>query len=94
MSAIDLALKAYKLTLSPVFAFAGARCRHTPTCSEYAAEALKRHGAVKGGTLTVSRLCRCHPFGSHGHDPVPDTLPDAGWRLWRYGDWAWTPRSD
>lgn len=86
------ALFLYKRTLSPVFAFFGARCRHHPTCSDYAAEAFERHGAVKGGVLTISRLCRCHPFGSYGIDPVPDVLPDAGWRLWRYGDWAWTAR--
>ena len=92
MSAIDAALALYKRTLSPVFAFFGARCRHYPSCSDYAAEAIERHGALKGGVLTVSRLCRCHPFGSHGVDPVPESLPDAGWRIWRYGDWAWTAR--
>lgn len=84
--------RAYKLTLSPVFYFLGARCRHAPTCSDYAAEAISRHGAGKGFILTVSRLCRCHPFGSHGFDPVPETLGRHGWRLWRYGDWAWTER--
>lgn len=92
MSAIDAGLWLYKRTLSPVFAFFGARCRHYPTCSDYAAAALKRHGALKGGVLTASRLCRCHPFGSSGVDPVPEHLPGAGWRLWRYGDWAWTAR--
>lgn len=92
MSAIDAALAVYKRTLSPLFAFFGARCRHYPTCSEYAGEAFKRHGAVKGGMLTISRLSRCHPFGSRGVDPVPDIVPNAGWKLWRYGDWAWTER--
>lgn len=83
------ALSAYKVTLSPLLYFLGARCRHAPTCSEYAAEAFRRHGAGKGAILALSRVCRCHPFGSHGFDPVPDDLPDAGWRVWRYGDWAW-----
>jgi len=86
------ALKLYKLTLSPVFYALGARCRHAPSCSDYAAEAFRRHGAGKGLILTISRLARCHPFGSHGWDPVPEDLPRAGWRLWRYGDWAWTER--
>lgn len=92
MSAIDAALFVYKRTLSPVLAFFGARCRHFPSCSAYAATALKRHGPVKGGMLTVSRLCRCHPLGSAGFDPPPDTLAEAGWKIWRYGDWAWTQR--
>lgn len=86
------ALWLYKRTLSPVFYGLGARCRHLPTCSDYAAEAFRRHGAHKGLWLTLSRLSRCHPFGSHGFDPPPETLPNAGWRLWRYGDWAWTER--
>ncbi|MGI8752209.1 MAG: membrane protein insertion efficiency factor YidD [Acidimicrobiales bacterium] len=47
-------------------------CRFTPTCSEYAAQALARHGVVRGLGLTVRRLGRCHPFGSFGADPVPE----------------------
>jgi hypothetical protein len=90
-SAIGL-LRVYKLTLSPLFYALGVRCRHAPSCSDYAADAFRRHGAGKGAVLTISRLCRCHPFGSHGWDPVPETLPDPGWRVWRYGDWAWTER--
>jgi hypothetical protein len=86
------ALWVYKRTLSPIFAFFGARCRHAPSCSDYAADAFKKHGPGKGLILAVSRLLRCHPFGSSGIDPVPETLPDHGWRIWRYGDWAWTER--
>lgn len=86
------ALVVYKRTLSPVFYVLGARCRHLPTCADYASDALRRHGAVKGFWLGLSRLSRCHPFGSHGFDPAPETLPDHGWRLWRYGDWSWTER--
>lgn len=47
-------------------------CRFTPTCSEYAATALQRHGIVKGGFLAIRRLLRCHPWGGHGYDPVPE----------------------
>ena len=86
------ALWLYKRTLSPVFYLLGARCRHEPSCSEYAAEAFRRHRLGRAFWLTVSRLSRCHPFGSHGFDPPPETAPDVGWRFWRLGDWAWTER--
>lgn len=46
-------------------------CRFTPTCSQYAAEALRKHGLFKGGWLSIIRLSKCHPWGGHGHDPVP-----------------------
>lgn len=46
-------------------------CRYTPSCSAYAIDALGRYGALHGGWLTVRRLCRCHPWGGCGHDPVP-----------------------
>jgi len=46
-------------------------CRFAPSCSDYAIEALGRHGAIKGGWLAARRLLRCHPWGGHGHDPVP-----------------------
>lgn len=46
-------------------------CRFTPSCSQYAIDALGRHGAIKGGWLAAKRLMRCHPWGGHGHDPVP-----------------------
>ncbi|HVL93298.1 MAG TPA: membrane protein insertion efficiency factor YidD [Acidimicrobiales bacterium] len=47
-------------------------CRYIPSCSSYALEALERHGARRGLTLTVRRLARCHPWGGFGADPVPD----------------------
>ncbi len=46
-------------------------CRHVPSCSTYALEALEDHGALRGGWYTTKRLCRCHPWGTHGYDPVP-----------------------
>jgi uncharacterized protein len=48
-----------------------AACRFAPSCSEYSLEALARHGTLRGLGLTVSRLCRCHPFNAGGFDPVP-----------------------
>jgi putative membrane protein insertion efficiency factor len=62
------ALRAYKLTLSPLI---GRQCRYLPTCSEYAAEALIGHGAWRGSWLAARRLCRCNPWGGSGYDPVP-----------------------
>ena len=47
------------------------RCRFSPTCSQYAVEALRKYGPVKGGWLTLKRLARCHPWGGSGYDPVP-----------------------
>lgn len=68
------ALRLYKLVLSPSFT---GSCRYLPSCSDYAAEAIERHGAVAGIGLGVGRLCRCHPFGGSGYDPVPESNP---WR--------------
>ena len=60
--------RAYKLTLSPLI---GNQCRFMPTCSDYGKQALLDHGPVRGGYLTLRRLCRCHPWGASGYDPVP-----------------------
>lgn len=65
-------LRAYKLTLSPWF---GGACRFVPSCSEYAAEAVARHGVLRGSWLAALRLSRCQPFASHGLDPVPTRHP-------------------
>ncbi len=59
---------AYRYCVSPAL---GPRCRYLPTCSEYGLEAIRRHGAPRGAWLTLRRLCRCHPWGGSGHDPVP-----------------------
>jgi hypothetical protein len=67
-------IKLYRLIFSPaqVFLFgAGSGCRFTPTCSQYGAEAIRRHGALAGSILALKRICRCHPLGECGHDPVP-----------------------
>ncbi|MDQ6653250.1 MAG: membrane protein insertion efficiency factor YidD [Acidobacteriota bacterium] len=60
-------LRFYKLVISP---FLPASCRFFPTCSEYATEAISRHGALRGTALALRRLVRCHPFSPGGYDPV------------------------
>jgi putative membrane protein insertion efficiency factor len=61
-------VRAYQLLLSPLLPPA---CRYMPSCSQYAVEALQRHGAVRGSWLAAKRICRCHPFRPGGYDPVP-----------------------
>ncbi len=61
-------IQAYKRFISPMLPVA---CRYVPTCSDYALEALERHGPLRGSWLAVKRLARCHPFAGHGYDPVP-----------------------
>lgn len=62
-------LRAYKRVLSPLL---GSRCRFYPSCSEYAAEAIERHGSARGSWLALKRVGRCHPLHPGGVDPVPD----------------------
>ncbi len=61
-------VKFYQLGISPLIPHS---CRFTPTCSQYAVEALRKHGPVKGMWLTIKRIARCHPWGGSGYDPVP-----------------------
>ena len=68
-SVIRVSHFAYKVTLSP---WIGRQCRFQPTCSDYAAEALIRHGPVRGAWMAAHRFCRCHPWGGSGYDPVPE----------------------
>jgi len=80
-------VRLYQLTLS---GFIGQHCRHLPTCSEYAYEAIARYGLWSGGWMALFRLVRCGPFGSHGFDPVPEVLPEfcrwyLPWRYWHIG---------
>ncbi len=65
---IIAAIRAYQVVLSPLMP---ASCRYQPTCSEYAITAVRRFGALRGTWVAARRLGRCHPFGSHGYDPVP-----------------------
>lgn len=63
-----LLIRFYQGAISP---FLPAVCRYTPTCSHYAAEALQKHGLVKGGWLATKRIVSCNPWGGKGYDPVP-----------------------
>ncbi|WP_035655572.1 membrane protein insertion efficiency factor YidD [Bradyrhizobium sp. STM 3809] len=76
----------YRVTLSPLV---GSNCRHVPTCSVYADEAIARYGLWAGGWMTLARLLRCQPFGTSGIDNVPaDSPAGASWYLpWRYARW-------
>jgi len=67
-SCVRGALRAYKLTLSPLI---GRQCRYLPTCSEYAAQVLISHGPWRGSWLAAKRVCRCNPWGGSGYDPPP-----------------------
>lgn len=63
-----LLIKLYQLIISPLL---GPKCRFTPTCSQYATEALKKYGIFKGSWLAIKRISKCHPVGGSGYDPVP-----------------------
>ena len=64
-----LPIRFYQKFISPHFP---PSCRFVPTCSSYAIQAIERFGVMRGGWLTIKRLCRCHPWGGHGYDPVPE----------------------
>lgn len=63
-----LPIRFYQLCISPMLP---PSCRFTPTCSQYAIEAVMRHGLLRGGWLAIRRILRCHPWGGSGYDPVP-----------------------
>lgn len=65
-------IRGYQRLISPL---KPPTCRYLPTCSQYALEALDQHGALKGSWLAGKRLCRCHPWGGSGYDPVPPVTP-------------------
>ena len=75
-SRIALALiRVYKIVLSPLFA---GSCRYTPGCADYMSESISRFGFLRGGWLGTKRLCKCHPLGGHGFDPVPVNVNHGG----------------
>lgn len=85
-------IQLYRYGISPLI---GPRCRHLPTCSEYGLEAVRRHGAWRGFWLTLARVSRCHPWGSHGFDPVPEALEAQPiYAPWRYGVWRLRAEKD
>ncbi|ALH94755.1 membrane protein insertion efficiency factor YidD [Acinetobacter equi] len=61
-------IRFYQIAISPLL---GPRCRYIPTCSQYSLEAVRQYGAVRGVWLATTRICRCHPWGGFGYDPVP-----------------------
>jgi putative membrane protein insertion efficiency factor len=65
---LQLPIRLYRFLLSPLL---GSNCRYHPSCSAYALEAIERHGALRGAWLGTRRVCRCHPWGGAGYDPVP-----------------------
>jgi hypothetical protein len=84
-------IRVYQFTLSPVLAAAlgpSGRCRFTPSCSEYARQAIRLHGVMRGGFLAGRRLCRCHPWGDSGKDLPP---PAGSFKGRRHNLKMWKP---
>ena len=81
------AVRVYRVTFSPAKTFLFGplgKCRFEPSCSHYALESLQKHGAIRGSWLAVRRVCRCHPWGSCGCDPVPNAkfhVPGSNFRV-------------
>lgn len=79
------AQRVYKLTLSPLI---GQQCRYLPTCSDYAADCVRIHGAWRGSWMGLARVCRCRPGGGSGYDPAPFVCEAVSpLAPWRYGKW-------
>ncbi len=66
-------IRVYRYLLSPLL---GPCCRYTPTCSEYAIQAIQQHGPLRGSWLALKRIGSCHPWGTSGYDPVPEARQD------------------
>jgi len=75
-------IRIYQLSFSMLF---GRNCRYLPTCSDYASEAIEKHGAWRGFLLGLARVSRCHPWGGDGFDPVPDIYEGPVWRQKKRG---------
>lgn len=80
-------IRVYQLTLSSIM---GRTCRHLPTCSQYTKEAIALHGAWAGFWLGLFRISRCHPWGTHGIDNVPEDVNRLDLRVWRYAKYGKT----
>ncbi|WP_127565354.1 membrane protein insertion efficiency factor YidD [Glycocaulis alkaliphilus] len=79
------AITAYRWTLSPVFYAFGVRCRHEPSCSLYAMDAIMAQGLWRGSWLALGRIGRCRPGGTHGYDPAPLTRTGVPWwKIWAF----------
>jgi uncharacterized protein len=76
-TALLVLIRLYQLTLSKLL---GPRCRFYPSCSQYAAEAIQKHGAIRGTAFTLARIVRCHPWHPGGVDLVPDRVPPSSER--------------
>lgn len=84
-----VAQRVYKLTLSHLI---GQQCRYLPSCSDYAADCVRAHGAWAGSWMGLARLCRCRPGGGSGYDPAPPLCEAVSPLLpWRYGKWRDDP---
>tara|TARA_B100000427_G_scaffold224874_1_gene188530 strand:+ start:523 stop:765 length:243 start_codon:yes stop_codon:yes gene_type:complete len=68
-----LFIKLYQILISPIL---GQNCRYLPTCSEYTVQSIQKHGIIKGLELSIKRISKCHPWGSHGYDPVPKKIKE------------------
>jgi putative membrane protein insertion efficiency factor len=74
-TALIVLIRFYQVAISP---WTPAACRYHPTCSQYALEAVRRHGGLRGGWMAVRRIGRCHPWGGSGYDPVPPVTGGSG----------------
>lgn len=84
-AAMKLPVHVYRWTLKP---WLGMECRHGPSCSQYALDAIDLNGAWRGGWLALARIVRCRPGGTHGFDPAPDIRAERyPFSPWRYGRW-------
>ena len=83
-TAVRCCIRLYQWTISPFLVWLGgpgSGCRYLPTCSDYASEAISRHGPGRGMALGFARVCRCHPWGQSGFDPVPEVYEGPVWRM-------------